>query len=134
MAHNVLVVPEQQIGVQLREVMEPGREREVEAVDVVFVQPFQGLVPQGLGQLLEALHLEERQDVLVEDQLVREGNLGLGRGAAGPGGGSGGGTGCARSSSWHQDGLPGRDRLVFDCKQFATSTPEVAISQTANPL
>ena len=40
---DVLVVLQQQLGGQLRQVEQLGRERVVEVVDVVFVQPFQAL-------------------------------------------------------------------------------------------
>ena len=72
---DVLVVFEQQLGGQLRQVEELRRERVVEVVDVVLVQPFQRLVAQVLGQLLEALDVEQRQQPLVEHQLVGERHL-----------------------------------------------------------
>ena len=49
-----------QFGGQLRQVEMLGRERVVEAVDVVLVQPFQRLVAQVLRQFLETLHVEVR--------------------------------------------------------------------------
>ena len=55
---DVLVVFEQQLRGQLRQVEELRRERVVEMVDVVLVQPFQLFVPQMLRQVLETLHIE----------------------------------------------------------------------------
>ena len=72
---DVLVVLQQQLGGQLRQVEELRRERVVEVVDVVLVQPFQRLVAQVLGQILEALDVEQRQQPLVEHQLVGERHL-----------------------------------------------------------
>ena len=72
---DVLVVLEQQLGRQLRQVEELGRERVVEVMDVVLVQPFQRLVAQVLGQILEALHVEQRQQPLVQHQLVGKRHL-----------------------------------------------------------
>ena len=81
---DVLVVLQQQLGRQLRQVEELRRERVVEAMDVVLVQPLQRLVAQMLGQLLEALDVEERQQPLVEHQLVGERHLGRCWRACGP--------------------------------------------------
>ena len=60
MLDDVLVVLQKQFGGQLRQVEMLGRERVVEAVDVVLVQPFQRLVAQVLRQFLETLHVEVR--------------------------------------------------------------------------
>ena len=72
---DVLVVFEQQLGGQLRQVEELRRERVMEMMDVVLVQPFQLLVAQMLGQLLEPLHVEQRKQPLVQDQLVGKRHL-----------------------------------------------------------
>ena len=79
---DVLVVLEQQLGRQLRQVEELRGERVVEVMDVVLVQPFQRLVAQVLGQLLEALDVEQREQPLVQHQLVGERHLWLVVGAA----------------------------------------------------
>ena len=57
---DVLVVFEQQLSGQLRQVEQLCRERVVEVVDVVLVQPFQVFVAQVLCQVLEKLHVEQR--------------------------------------------------------------------------
>ena len=57
---DVLVVFEQQLCGQLRQVEQLRRERVVEVVDVVLVQPFQLFVPQMLGQVLKTLDVEQR--------------------------------------------------------------------------
>src|SRR5437867_3344171 len=75
MLDDGLVVLQQQLGGQLRQVEELRCERVVEVVDVVLVQPFQHLVTQVLGQILEAPDVEERQQPLVQHQLVCERNL-----------------------------------------------------------
>src|SRR5208337_3011599 len=56
---NVLVVLQQQLGGQLRQVEELRRESVMETVDVVLIQPFQRLITQMLCQLLEALDVEQ---------------------------------------------------------------------------
>jgi len=74
---DVLVVLEQQLGGELRQVEELRRERMMKAVDIVLVQTFQRLFTQVLGQLLERFHGEQRQQPLVEHQLVGEAHLRL---------------------------------------------------------
>ena len=59
MLNYVLVIFEQQLRGQLREIKELRRERVVKVVDVVLVQPFERFAPQVLGQILEMLHVEE---------------------------------------------------------------------------
>jgi hypothetical protein len=75
MLDDVLVVLQQQLGRQLRQVEELRRQRVVEVMDVVLVQTFQRFVAQVLGQVLEALHVEQRQQPLVENQLVGKRDL-----------------------------------------------------------
>ena len=77
MAHDVLVVFEQQFRGQLRQVEQPGGEGMMEMVDLVFVHPF-ALVLQEFGQFLEAFGVEQGQQPLVENQFVGEGHLGTG--------------------------------------------------------
>ena len=75
MLHDVLVVLQQQLGGQLGQIEELRRERVVEMMDVVLVQPFQLFVAQMLRQFLEAFDIEQRQQPLVQHQFVRERHL-----------------------------------------------------------
>ena len=54
-------------------------------MDVVLVQPFQRLVAQVLGQLIEALDAEQPEQPLVQDQLPVEGQRRLGLAPRGAG-------------------------------------------------
>jgi hypothetical protein len=47
-------------------------QRVVKAVDIVFVQPFQRLILQVLGELVKALDSEQSEQPLVENQLSVE--------------------------------------------------------------
>ena len=67
---DVLVVLQQQFCRQLRQVEELRRQGMVEAVGVVLVQTYQCLVAQQLGQVFEALRVEQRQQPVIEHQLV----------------------------------------------------------------
>ncbi|WP_197678311.1 MULTISPECIES: hypothetical protein [unclassified Rhizobium] len=77
MLDDVLVVFEQQLGRQLGEIEKLRRQRVMEVMDIVLVHTFQLFVAQMLRQLLEPLHVEQREKPLVQDQLVNERNLRL---------------------------------------------------------
>ena len=72
---DVLVVFQQQLGWQLRQVEQLRRQGVVEMMDIVLVHPFQLLIAQVLRKLFEPLDVKKREHPLVQSQLVDERNL-----------------------------------------------------------